>query len=375
MRFLHTADWHLGRRFFEHGLLAEQAAFVDWLVATARAERVDAVLVSGDVYDRALPPADAVGLASEALERLADDGRQVIVISGNHDSAARLGFGSKLLARAGVHLRTNVAGIAVPVPVRDVAVFGVPYLEPESVADALGCASQRTHAAVLRAALDRVRAAARGPSVVLAHAFVAGAYSSASERDLAMGGAGAVDAGLLGGFAYVALGHLHGPQKVGATGRYAGSPLAFSFSEARQRKSVVVGAVAADGTVATTLAACPVPRPLARLRGTLDELLGDRAHEAWEQAWVEVTLTDAERPADAMPRLRRRFPWAATIAWEPEGALPAAPGSYGDRLRGLGDEEILAGFVRDVRGSEPGDEELALLCQALAAGRVGERVG
>ncbi len=374
MRLLHTADWHLGRSFHGESLLAAQAAAADHLVETARAGAVDAVLVAGDVYDRALPPVDAVRLADEVLSRLIEV-CPVVVISGNHDSAPRLGFGAALLDRAGVHVRTVVARCGVPVLFGDTAVYALPYLEPDLARAELGCC-QRGHAAVLAAAMARVRAdLATRPggtrSVVVAHAFVAGAQPSGSERDLAVGGAGSVPAGVFSGVDHVALGHLHGPQRAGPNGRYAGSPVAFSFSEARQRKSVAI--VDLEGDV--ELVACPVPRPLASLRGTLDALLADPAHAAAEAAWVQATLTDAVRPRDAMDRLRTRFPHTVVLGFEPEGAPPTAAGSYAQRLRGLDDSELVTGFVRDVRGAEADDAESALLEEALTAGRIRELSG
>src|SRR5579862_1017441 len=178
MRFLHTSDWHLGRSLHRAGLGEAQAAFLDHLVETARAERVDAVLVAGDVYDRAIPSLDAVALYEDALARLRAAGARVILISGNHDSARRLGVNSALIDASGVHLRTRPEQLADPVLLPDehgeVAVYGIPYLEP-ALAD--GDQDTRSHASVLRAALGRIRAdaAARGAArtVVLAHAWVA----------------------------------------------------------------------------------------------------------------------------------------------------------------------------------------------------------
>jgi exonuclease SbcD len=375
MRFLHTADWHLGRAFHGEDLLGHQAAWADWLVALARDEAVDAILVAGDLYDRALPPVDAVRLADATLQRLADLA-PVVVISGNHDSAQRLRFGSGLLARGGLHLRTDPAACGAPVELPGLVVYGLPYLEPDLARAALGC-EERGHAAVLGAAMARVRAdlARRPPgtrSVVLAHAFVAGAQASDSERDLAVGGAASIPASTFAGVDYVALGHLHAPQRAGSLGRYAGSPLAFSFSEAAHEKSVCV--VELGDAVATRTVACPVARPLARLRGTLDELLADPALRGAEGAWVQATLTDPVRPVDAMERLRRRFPHTAALLFEPHGAAAGAEGTYAARLRGLDDDALVSRFVADVRGTEAGADELALLRDALAAQRVREAV-
>ncbi|HEU4703021.1 MAG TPA: exonuclease SbcCD subunit D [Conexibacter sp.] len=374
MRLLHTADWHLGRAFHGEDLLSAQAAFVDFVVDAARTAAVDGVLIAGDLYDRALPPVDAVRLADEALTRLAEVA-PVVAISGNHDSAARVGYMSGLVAQAGVHLRTDPLAAAAPIALGDGRVYAVPYLEPDLVREPLGI-EERSHAAAMGAAMDRIRAdvAARGsgPVVVMAHAFVAGGMPSESERDLAVGGAASVPAFAFDGADYVALGHLHGPQVVaGGLGRYAGSPLAFSFSEAGQAKSVAVVEVTAGALPLVELLPTPVPRPLANLRGTLDELLADPRLAEHEGAWVQATLTDPVRPADAMERLRRRFPFAVALAFDPQGAGARPEDSY-QRLRGLDDDELVQRFVSDTRGRAADDDELALLRDALTARRVAE---
>src|SRR6476620_9924050 len=186
VRLIHTSDWHLGRAFHGVGMLPAQACYVDHLVELVRSERVDAVLVSGDVYDRALPSPGTVELLSEAVTRIVDAGAQVVLSSGNHDSAIRRGFAARLLERAGLHIRTSLASVGSPVVVDGTAIYALPYLEPSTSADHLG-ATDRTHAGVLRAAMERVSAdlrTRRWPSVVMAHACVTGGVSSDSERDI-----------------------------------------------------------------------------------------------------------------------------------------------------------------------------------------------
>lgn len=371
MRLLHTSDWHLGRSFHGVGLLDAQAAYLDHLVGVVRAEAVDAVLVSGDVYDRALPSPDTVALLSETLRRLVDAGATVVLSSGNHDSAARLGFASGLLERAGVHVRTGVGDIGRPVLVGDVAVHPLPYLEPALVADDLG-AAERTHAAVLRAAMDRVRAdaAARGGrTVVMAHAFVTGAATSESERDIAVGGVSAVSADVFAGVDYAALGHLHGRQQVHESVRYSGSPLAMSFSEWRHRKGGLLVDLSGPSPVVEEVHA-PVPRPLAVLRGTLQSLLADPRHGDAEAAWCQVTLTDPSRPLGAMEQVRRRFPHTLDLRFEPEGAaVPIRP--YAQRVGARSEVDVCCDFLGHVRGGRAADEdERGLLREAVEAARV-----
>ncbi|MFB7448311.1 exonuclease SbcCD subunit D [Streptomyces sp. NPDC056194] len=359
MRLLHTSDWHLGRSFHRVGLLEAQAAFLDHLVATVHAHDVDAVLVAGDVYDRAVPPLPAVELFDTALHRLAEAGVPTVMISGNHDSARRLGVGAGLIERAGIHLRTDPDGIGTPVVLTDahgeVALYGLPYLEPALVRERLG-AEKAGHEAVLAAAMDRVRAdlatrSAGTRSVVLAHAFVAGGAPSDSERDITVGGVAAVPTGIFDGVDYVALGHLHGSQTLTPRVRYSGSPLAYSFSEADHRKTMWLIDLSEDGTITADVRLdCPVPRPLARIRGRLDDLLADPALAPHEQSWVEATLTDPVRPADPMARLTERFPHALNLVFDPERTGDDRGASYAQRLRDRSDQQIAEDFVAHVRG-------------------------
>ncbi|MFE5185794.1 exonuclease SbcCD subunit D [Streptomyces sp. NPDC056628] len=382
MRLLHTSDWHLGRAFHRVNMLGAQAEFIGHLVTTAREREVDAVVVSGDVYDRAVPPLAAVELFDDALHRLADLGVPTVMISGNHDSARRLGVGAGLMGRAGIHLRTDPATCATPVVLADdfgdVAFYGLPYLEPALVRDSFGV-EKAGHEAVLAAAMRQVRAdlATRAPgtrSVVLAHAFVTGGEPSDSERDITVGGVAVVPAGVFGGVDYVALGHLHGCQTVSERVRYSGSPLPYSFSEAGHRKSMWLVDLDAGGAVTAERVDCPVPRPLARIRGTLEDLLADPALRRHEESWVEATLTDAVRPADPMARLSDRFPHTLSLAFDPE-RTPGEPAvSYARRLAGRGDQEIAEDFVTHVRGTGPDPQEQAVLRDAFDAVRADEAV-
>ncbi|MER6052451.1 exonuclease SbcCD subunit D [Streptomyces sp. NPDC001793] len=364
MRFLHTSDWHLGRSFHRVNLLAAQRAFLDHLVETVRTRDVEAVLVAGDVYDRAVPPLAAVELFDEALHRLAALGVPTVMISGNHDSARRLGVGSGLMRRAGIHLHTDPADCAAPVVLEDahgpVACYGLPYLEPAMVRDTLG-APRADHAAVLGAAMDRVRAdladrPAGTRSVVLAHAFVTGGTASDSERDITVGGVASVPAAVFDGVDYAALGHLHGCQTLTERIRYSGSPLAYSFSEAAHRKSSWLIDLDAAGGVTAERVDCPVPRPLARIRGPLEQLLDDPALARHEDSWVEATLTDSSRPAEPMARLAKRFPHTLALVFDPDEAPARPAASYAQRLRGRSDQEIAEDFVAHVRAGRGADD-------------------
>jgi exonuclease SbcD len=405
MRFLHTSDWHLGRSLHRADLREAQAAFLAHLVETVRSERVDTVLVAGDVYDRAIPSLDAVALYEDALARLRAVGARVVLISGNHDSARRLGVNSALIDAAGVHLRTRPDAVADPVLLDDehgqVAVYGIPYLEPAlgvpglvpAGAESAGVepgSGTRSHASVLRAALGLVRAdaAARGAArtVVLAHAWVAGGRNDAeradsarrqateSERDISVGGIGYAPARLFDGFGYVALGHLHGRQVLANHLRYAGSPLPYSFSEKDQQKGSWLVEVGAAGAARAEWVPAPAGRRLAELSGCLEDLLTSPAHDEHAGDYLAVTLTDTARPEGAMERLRRRFPHILTLEFKPEG-VRADQRSYRERVSGRDDLAVAAEFVRHVRNSDPSGRERELLGAAFTAVRLAHAAG
>ncbi len=400
MRLLHTSDWHLGRSFHGVGMLDAQRSFVDQLVRAVSTHAVDVVLIAGDVYDRALPGVDVVRLLDDALVRLTEAGATVVLTSGNHDSAIRLGFASRLLERGGVHLRTRLADLDQPLilPLEPggetgtesavpsggaagaqgasgaavLAIYGIPWLEPRLVADQLG-AEPASHFTVTRAATDLIRAdvarrSAHGTvhSVVLAHTFASGGISSDSERDLSIGGVGAVPLDLFDGFSYTALGHLHGRQTLSPQVRYSGSPLAYSFSEANHSKGSWLVDVGKEGVTAVSELLWEAPRKLAVLRGPIAELLESGDHAWAEDAYCQITLTDAQRPQQAMERLRARFPDTLVLGFDPQGGAAKASTSYSTRLAEAEDDlSVCCGFLDHVRGRDADDAERLALAGAL----------
>jgi len=359
-------------------MLGAQAAFIDHLLGTVASERVDLVVVSGDIYDRALPPVDAVALADDSFARLAASRATVVVTSGNHDSARRLGFNSRLIDASGTYFRTHAASCGTPVLLEDqhgpVAVYGLPYLEPDVLREPWQLES-RSHTAALREAMRRVAVDLAGRpdgtrSVAMAHAFVAGGAASDSERDISVGGVSVVPAGIFENVDYAALGHLHGRHTLTPTIRYSGSPLAYSFSEANHLKGAWIVDLGKDGFENADFVEAPVPRRLATIRGELERLLHDVTHAAKEDCWVQAVVTDPVRPARAMERLRSRFPHTLVLSFEPSGGRAAgAPES--SRLAGRSDHAIALDFVTDVRGTPATDAEAALLLEACDSCRCG----
>lgn len=381
VKILHTSDWHLGRAFHGVSMLEHQAIFIDHLLETVRSERVDLVVVAGDVYDRGLPPVDAVQVAHEALRRLASSRARVVITSGNHDSARRLGFAADLIDAAGVHLRTDASRVQDPVMIDDasgpVAVYGIPYLDPDITRRAWQLGA-RSHQAALTEAMRRIRAdLATRPqdtrSVVLAHAFVAGGQPSDSERDIEVGGISRVPTSVFEGIDQVTLGHLHGAQELTPRIRYSGSPLAYSFSEAGHTKgswlTELAPSVGQDNRAGATQAEAtfvpaPVPRPLARINGDLTDLLGDPTLAEVEDHWLQVTLTDPVRPRFPLEQLTRRFAHVLSLQFAPSN-LESRPGRRS--TQGRTDLQITHDFVTQARGAEPTPDEAELLQAAVEA--------
>lgn len=363
MRLLHTSDWHLGRIFHGVHLVDDQAHVLEQLVDLVRDSGVDAVLVSGDVYDRAVPPTEAVALLDEVLARILLECRvPVIMISGNHDSPERLGFGTRLLARQGLHLVSRVSGIIEPVVLRDlhgpVYFCPLPYAEPPVVRDRLNVPEALDHQRSLGLLIDRLLAQvpAGARTVALAHAFVAGGEESESERPLSVGGTGIVDAACFHPFHYAALGHLHGSQQAGNERiRYAGSLLKYSFAESARRKSVTLVEMDGAGEVRTEEIHLVPRRDVRCIEGYLDELLSGRIDGGNSEDYLMVTLKDTGAILDAIGKLRAIYPNVLHIErpWFNRGGELSGPG--GDHRR-VSEADLFASFFKQVTGEVLEDE-------------------
>lgn len=315
MRLLHTSDWHFGKRFLEHDLLPLQAQFCDWMVDLVRQESIECVLVAGDVYDRANPKDDAIDLLDDVLNRIKSAGASIVLISGNHDSAERLHFGTRFMTGSGLHIRTerrDVTAIGVPVTVVgkddvEVEILPLPYLDPERVMAQEG--KVRNHETVLQAVIEQQTSKLRNPAlaIAMAHAFVTGGSTSDSERNLTVGGTGSVPASLFDKFGYVALGHLHRPQEL-SDGRlvYSGTPMAYSFSEEHD-KSVRI--ITTDGqSISSSTITSTTGRKVVTIEGTLEELTSSSRFDDHVGSFVRARVTDPNFQVGAMEQLRKRFP-------------------------------------------------------------------
>ena len=399
MRLLHTSDWHLGRSLHGHSLAAAQQAAVDFIVALAITRDVDCLVIAGDVFDRAIPPIEALRLLNRAIDALASNGISVIITAGNHDSGDRLATYSGVLEQ-GVTLVGSLDGIGTPVVLADefgdVLVYPLPYLEPDVARVTLAADAeplQRSHDAVMSAAIGRIAAdiAVRGlqapgagiRAIAVGHAFVVGAsdiprsddtteLTSESERDLTVGGVQVVPATVFAGVGlhYVALGHLHRGHQVRAADpvvRYSGSPLRYSLSESTHDKHVLIVDIGAPGTdCVVTEVAVPQPRPMSRLRDSMEALLSE-AHEDARDHFVELLVTDDLYPDRMHARLDTAFPYSLRKQHEPANRA----GLERDRgdARGQAPLDVVSDFFVKVTGYAPDADQADFLRAGYEATR------
>ena len=369
MRILHTSDWHIGRSFHGHATLDALRGVLEALTEQVREHAVDLVIVAGDVFDSATPAAGCYSLLTDTLVALRDTGAHVIVTSGNHDSAARLGFQSALL-RDGISVLTDARAVGTPITLDDehgpVHVYGIPYLEPAIVRHLWEGTEVRSQAQVLDHAMRLVRAdlAERdGRSVSIAHCFAAGVEPTPHlERDIQQGGLDVVPLSVFDGIDYTALGHIHGRQTLRPSVRYAGAPLHYSFGEQDKPRGSWLVELDAGGLAAVEWLELPVPRRLVTLTGPLQELLTDERFAAHEGAWVRARYTDAAGQSDPMRRLQARFPYCAMVTHAPDVRHVPAERSYAGRVRkARNDAELVDSFLVHVRngvGAAAGEREL-----------------
>lgn len=381
MRILHTSDWHIGRSFHGHSTLPALREVLAALVGQVRENAVDLVIVAGDVFDSSTPPAECYTLLTDTLSALAGAGATVVVTSGNHDSAARLGFQSALL-REGIHVLTDPARLNTPVTLADadgpVHVYGIPFLEPALLRRVWPGEPLRTQHDAIAHAMRLIRAdlATRGGrSIVVSHCFTAGVDPTPGlERDIQQGGLDVVPLAEFDGIDYVALGHIHGRQQLAPSVRYAGAPLHYSFGEADKPRGSWLVDISASGEVSAAWLDLPIPRRLVTIRGTLDELCSAAEHEHAAAAWVRAEYTDATPQRDPLRRLQERFPFCASVVHAPRRQLDHDGKTYARRVRAARtDADLIDAFLSHVREGEGAtDAESALIAQLLEDRTVAE---
>lgn len=322
MKFLHLADLHLGKRVNGFSMLEDQAHILRQILAILDDEQPDGVLIAGDVYDKSVPSVEAVELLDGFLTELRTRGVPVLLISGNHDSPERLAFGGRVMDSCGIHISPVYDGALAPVTLHDefgpVHVWLLPFVKPAHVRRWFPDADIESYTDAVAEAVAHMDIDTAARNVLVTHQFVTGGARSGSE-ELSVGGTDNVDSGVFAPFDYVALGHLHGAQHIGReTIRYAGSPLKYSFSEARQHKSVTVVTLGEKGDVQVRTAALTPLRELREIRGSYDELTARSfyEHTTYRSDYLHLILTDEQDVFDAMSRLRTIYPYLMTLDYD-----------------------------------------------------------
>ncbi len=316
MKFIHLADLHIGKKLKERSLSEDQQCALDFVIEQARTIRPDVVLIAGDVYDRAVPSGEAVRMLDGFLTQLTALDCRVIMIGGNHDSQDRLAFGRGMLEHSGLFISEDYRGemqcVRVPDAYGEVDVWLLPHIVPQEVARFFEAPAPDVDGAV-RAALRRAAIDPGRRNVLVTHQFVTQQGQSVELSDSEIhpvGGLSSVDVGAFDAFCYVALGHLHGAQRIGRDSvRYAGSPVRYSFSELHQKKSFVSGEIGPDGQVTVELMAIPQLHGMRELSGELSALIAPEHVRAGNRDdFLRVILTDSPPPIAPMDRLRAVFP-------------------------------------------------------------------
>jgi len=316
MRILHTSDWHLGRIFHGIHLTEEQAYLLEQFIAIAKESKPDVIVIAGDIYDRSVPPTEAINLLDEVITRILVDFQiPIIIIAGNHDSPDRLGFGSRLLQEKGLHIygrfSPEIAKVVIPDTHGSVNFYPLTYVEPAIVRNELQEADLQGHDQSMYRLLERIRATLEQGSrnVLISHSFVAGGEESESERPLAIGGSGAVNSAYFKDFAYVALGHLHQAQKIGAEHiRYSGSLMKYSFSEVNHRKSVTLIDLDKAGKTSIEKIELKPRHDLRKIEGYLQEILNNASKDGSRDDYLMVTLQDEGALLDPIGMLKSVYP-------------------------------------------------------------------
>lgn len=365
MKLMHLSDLHLGKRVHEFSMLEDQQYILTEILRLAGEERPGGVLIAGDVYDKSVPSAGAADLLDDFLVRLSRMDIPVFLISGNHDSPERLAFGGRLMERSGVHIAPAYSGRVEPVTLTDefgpVNIYLLPFVKPVHVRRFFPGQDASSYTGALSAAIGAMAVDPAQRNVLVTHQFVTGAARCDSE-ELSVGGADNVDVSVFGGFDYVALGHLHVPQQVGReTVRYCGSPLKYSFSEARRDKSVTIVELGEKGDVALRTLPLVPRRDLVELRGTYEELTFRGFYEgtSYPGSYVHITLTDEDDVPGAVNKLRVFYPYLLKLDYDNKRTRASVALDAAEDPRRRSPLELLEEFYEKQNGQPMGEAQRA----------------
>lgn len=355
MKFIHLSDLHIGKRVNEFSMLEDQKYILRVILGVIDDEKPDGVLISGDVYDKSVPSAEAVQLLDDFLCRLAERKLPTYIISGNHDSAERLSFGGRLMDMSGIHLSPVYDGTMTSFTMGDehgkVNIYMLPFIKPIHVRRFFPENEIESYTDAIRTAIENTDIDKTQRNIIITHQFVTGAMRSESE-EISVGGSDNVDASVFDDFDYVALGHIHGPQKIGReTVRYCGTPLKYSFSEAGHKKSVTVIEMAEKGnTVIRTVPIIP-KRDMREIKGKYEEIVLKKNYEGTStDDYMHITLTDEEDIPDVMNKLRVIYPNIMKLDYDNKRTRSASSASMAEDIERKSPLDLFADFYEKQNG-------------------------
>ena len=366
MKLIHLSDLHLGKRLGDFSLMEDQRHILGEILTIIAREQPDGVLIAGDVYDKPIPSAETVALLDDFLVQLSRQNTRVFLISGNHDSPERVAFGGRLMEQSGIHLAPVYDGKVAPIVLEDawgpVNLYLLSFLKPAHVRRFFPDAGSESYTDALAAAIGAIPLNPKARNVLVTHQFVTGAARCDSE-EFSVGGSDNVDAAVFDAFDYVALGHLHGPQQVGReTVRYCGTPLKYSFSEARHEKSVTVVELGPKGETAVRLVPLTPLRDMTELRGSYGELTLRDFYQGtgYPESYLHITLTDEEDIPNAVNRLRVIYPYLMKLDYDNRRTRAGALMNGGEEMEQRSPLELLEEFYRQQNGQPMGEEPRTL---------------
>ncbi len=376
MKLLHISDLHIGKRVNAFSMIEDQKYILRQILAIADSQQADGVMIAGDIYDKPVPSAEAVQLFDWFLTELADRGKQVYAVSGNHDSAERIAFGAQLMSGRGVYVSPVYQGETAMLTVHDaygeLCIYLLPFIKPAVVRHALedapgmeGKALPESYQDAVALAVERMEVDCSRRNILIAHQFVTGAGRCDSE-DVSVGGVDNVDADLFDAFDYVALGHLHSPQRAGGLGRYSGSPLKYSFSEAEQEKSVTVVELGGKGRIEITAVPLVPLHDLRRIRGTYLEVTArDFYRDMDTEDYVQITLTDEEDIPDGMEKLRIIYPNLMRLEYDNSRTRQNRLIERTEEIEQKSELELFAEFYELQNNQPMSDEQAAFVARLI----------
>ena len=376
MKFVHLSDLHLGKRVNEFSMLEDQRYILRRILQILEQERPEAVMIAGDIYDKPIPPAEAVTMFDDFLVRLAHMSLQVFVISGNHDSAERIAFGGRLMDASGIHMAPVYGGETEPFVMRDgygeIRIHMLPFIKPADVRHAFPGDEAGSYTEALRTAVSHMKVDVTVRNILIAHQFVTGAARSESE-DVSVGGMDNVDASVFDMFDYTALGHIHGPQHIGReTVRYCGTPLKYSFSEKDHRKSVTVVNLEEKGNTEVRTVPLEPMHDMREIRGTYNELMLKANYEGTAtDDYLHVILTDEDDVPDALMRMRVIYPNIMKLDYDNTRTRNSDLAAVQEQVERKSEAELFEEFFEKQNGRPMNDEQRALSGRLLEKVREG----